>query len=117
MKSQSIKKSPQHRVDQQGIQPAMHIPTKWSVRAFQALDFDNRGYIFKDEILAHIKASGTYKSHQIRDLVQILEAKSSKDRIDLNEFEELIKGRNFIKNVLENNLVIPQYQLFGKNFK
>ena len=39
--------------------------------------------------------------------MQILEAKGPKDRITMNEFEELIKGRNFIKNILENNLVIP----------
>jgi hypothetical protein len=50
-----------HKADQQGV-PLVNIPVKWSLRAFQALDFDSRGYIFKDEILAHIKESGTYKS-------------------------------------------------------
>jgi Ca2+-binding EF-hand superfamily protein len=80
---------------------------KWSIRAFQALDSDSRGFLFKDELLDHIKASGTITTHQLRDLVSILEEKTSKDKIYLEEFEELIKGRNFIKTVLENNLVIP----------
>jgi Ca2+-binding EF-hand superfamily protein len=80
---------------------------KWSIRAFQALDSDSRGFLYKDELLDHIKASGTITTHQLRDLVSILEEKTSKDKIYLEEFEELIKGRNFIKTVLENNLVIP----------
>jgi Ca2+-binding EF-hand superfamily protein len=33
---------------------------RWSSRAFRALDTDNRGYIFKDELLDHIRASGTH---------------------------------------------------------
>jgi len=80
---------------------------KWSLRAYQALDSDSRGFLYKDELLDHIKASGTITTHQLRDLVSILEEKTSKDKIYLEEFEELIKGRNFIKTVLENNLVIP----------
>jgi hypothetical protein len=71
------------------------------------LDSDCRGYLFKDELLDHIKSSGTITTHQLRDLVSSLEEKTSKDKIYLEEFEELIKGRNFIKTVLENNLVIP----------
>lgn len=80
---------------------------KWSIRAFQALDSDSRGFLYKDELLDHIKTSGTITTHQLRELVSSLEEKTSKDKIYLEEFEELIKGRNFIKAVLENNLVIP----------
>jgi Ca2+-binding EF-hand superfamily protein len=80
---------------------------KWSIRAFQALDSDSRGFLYKDELLDHIKSSGTITTHQLRDMVSSLEEKTSKDKIYLEEFEELIKGRNFIKAVLENNLVIP----------
>jgi hypothetical protein len=80
---------------------------KWSIRAFQALDSDSRGFLYKDELLDHIKSSGTITTHQLRDMVSSLEEKTSKDKIYLEEFEELIKGRNFIKTVLENNLVIP----------
>lgn len=80
---------------------------KWSIRAFQALDSDSRGFLYKDELLDHIKTSGTITTHQLRELVSSLEEKTSKDKIYLEEFEELIKGRNFIKTVLENNLVIP----------
>jgi Ca2+-binding EF-hand superfamily protein len=80
---------------------------KWSIRAFQALDSDSRGFLYKDELLDHIKSSGTITTHQLRELVSSLEEKTSKDKIYLEEFEELIKGRNFIKAVLENNLVIP----------
>lgn len=80
---------------------------KWSIRAFQALDSDSRGFLYKDELLDHIKTSGTITTHQLRELVSSLEEKTSKDKIYLEEFEELIKGRNFIKAVLENNLIIP----------
>lgn len=40
-------------------------------------------------------------------MVSALEEKGPKHKIYMEEFEELIKGRNFIKTVLENNLVIP----------
>lgn len=56
---------------------------KWSIRAFQALDSENRGYIEKDELLDHIKASGTITTQQLVDIVAILEEKSSRDKIYL----------------------------------
>ncbi len=80
---------------------------KWSIRAFQALDSDSRGFIYKDELLDHIRTSGTITTHQLLDMVHTLEEKGPKHKIYLEEFEELIKGRNFIKTVLENNLIIP----------
>lgn len=50
-------------------------------------------------------------------MINALEIKSPKDPIDFQEFEYLIHGQNFIKRVLENNLVIPQYPSFHNNFE
>jgi Ca2+-binding EF-hand superfamily protein len=85
---------------------------KWSSRAFRAIDTDSRGYIFKDELLNHIKASGTMATQQLAQLVQTLEAMAPRDPISLSAFDNLICGINFIKNVLENNLAVPQFTGF-----
>ena len=45
-----------------------------------------------------------------------LESKSPKDQIYFEEFQDIIMSKNFIKNVLENNLIIPQYQTFQEEF-
>lgn len=82
---------------------------KWSTRAFKALDTENRGYILKDELLDHIKASGTYTNKQLKIVVKMLKARNPRDPIHLKEFEQIIAGHNFVKNVLENNLIIPQF--------
>ncbi len=80
---------------------------KWSIRAFQALDSEGRGYIYKDELLDQIKTSGTITTHRLKDMVSALEENGPKHKIYLEEFDNLIKGCNFIKTVLENNLIIP----------
>jgi len=36
--------------------------------------------------------------------------------ISFEKFEVLIHGKNFIKKVLEHNLVIPNYKIFHQNF-
>ncbi len=40
-------------------------PTSWAGRAFKALDSENRGYLFKHELLNHIKKGGVYTHHQL----------------------------------------------------
>ena len=50
-------------------------------------------------------------------MINALESKAPKDPIDFQEFEYLLSGQNFIKRVLENNLVVPQYPNFHKNFE
>ena len=50
-------------------------------------------------------------------MINALESKAPKDPIDFQEFEYLLSGQNFIKRVLENNLVIPQYPSFHNNFE
>ena len=39
--------------------------TSWAGRAFKALDCENRGYLFKHELLDHIKKAGVYSHHQL----------------------------------------------------
>ena len=78
------------------------------------MDTDSRGYLHAEELLSQIKASGTYTNKQIAQLVAQLEAKEV--GITIAEFEELISGRNFVKKVLEQNLIIPNYQVFHQNF-
>jgi hypothetical protein len=55
--------------------------------------------------------------HQLQTLINALEVKLPKDPIDFQEFEYLLHGQNFIKRVIENNLVIPQYKSFHENFE
>jgi Ca2+-binding EF-hand superfamily protein len=81
--------------------------TSWAGRAFKALDSDNRGFLFKHELLDHIKKGGVYSHHQLQTLINALECKAPKDPIDFQEFEYLLHGQNFIKRVLENHLSIP----------
>ena len=90
--------------------------TSLAGRAFKALDSENRGYLYKHELLNHIQKGGVYSHHQLQTLINALECKSPKDPIDFQEFEYLLHGQNFIKRVLENNLVIPQYPGFHSNF-
>ena len=59
------------------------ISMKWSVRAFQALDSEARGYLYKDEILDHIRASGTLTNHQLYSVVEFLNEKDQRDHISL----------------------------------
>jgi hypothetical protein len=35
------------------------LPVSWPARAFRALDTENRGYLFPNELLDHIRVSGT----------------------------------------------------------
>lgn len=95
-----------------GVSFKEETQNKWSSKAFKALDNDNRGYIFKDELLNHIKASGTYTNHQLSYLVETLEKMAPREPITSKTFEELIHATNFIKIVLENNLAIPQFSGF-----
>ena len=92
------------------------LQQKWSTRAFKALDTEAKGFLYKDELLDHIKASGTYKSHQIRQVVEDLEARHHKDYIKLFQFDALVSGTNFLQRVLENNLVIRLYPTFTSSF-
>jgi len=45
------------------------VATSWSGRAFKALDFENRGFLYKHEILNHIYAGGVDSLSQLRTLV------------------------------------------------
>lgn len=87
----------------------MEIPggRSWAERAFRALDTDSRGSLHAEELLNQIKASGTYTNKQLAQLVGQLEAKEA--GITIAEFKELISGRNFVKKVLEQNLMIPKF--------
>jgi hypothetical protein len=89
----------------------------WAGRTFKALDSENRGFLYKHELLNHIKKGGVYSHHQLQTLINALEVKSPKDPIDFQEFEYLLHGQNFIKRVLENNLVIPTYTAIHSNFE
>lgn len=79
----------------------------WATRAFEALDRESRGYLYKHEILDHIKMNGVDSHRQLVNLIQVLESKYSKEPIALHEFEKFMEGENFIKRVLENTLVMP----------
>ena len=39
------------------------VPTSWAGRAFKALDRENRGFLFKHELLDQIKKGGVYSHH------------------------------------------------------
>ena len=95
--------------------PSHQLP--WANRAFSALDRENRGFLYKHEILDHIQKGGVYSHHQLANLISALEAKSSKDPIDFKEFESFISGENFIKRVIENTLIMPMFPTFIKNFE
>ena len=45
--------------------PGKDAPTSWAGRAFKALDSENRGYLFKHELLNQIKKGGVYTHHQL----------------------------------------------------
>jgi len=87
----------------------------WATRCFRALDCESRGYIFKHELLNHIKEGGVYFHEQLQTLINALECKSPKDPIEFAEFEYLITGQNFLKRVVEGSLVIPTYKNFKNN--
>ena len=72
--------------------PGKDAPTSWAGRAFKALDSENRGYLFKHELLNQIKKGGVYTHHQLQTLINALEVKSPKDPIDFQEFEYLLSG-------------------------
>jgi hypothetical protein len=50
-------------------------------------------------------------------LINALECKEPRDPIDFQEFEYLLHGQSFIKRVIQNQLVIPQFSHFQKNFE
>lgn len=81
----------------------------WAGQAFMALDTENRGYLLKHELLDHFHHSGVYTHHGLAGLIAYLEAKSHKCPITFEEFNEFSAKDNFVKRVLENNLIIPQY--------
>ena len=89
-------------------------PRSWAERAFRALDTESRGFIFPDELIKQIKQSGSYTNNQLAQLILDLEGISGS--ISFEKFEVLIHGKNFIKKVLEHNLVIPNYKIFHQNF-
>lgn len=45
--------------EEEDTRPHTDLQMKWSTRAFKALDIDARGFIFKDELLNHIRDNGT----------------------------------------------------------
>lgn len=89
----------------------------WNARAFKSLDSENRGYLLKHELIEHIKAAGTIKHLQVQALLETLAVKGPKDQITFWEFEVMVAGKQFVKRVLENNLVIPSYSCFHANFE
>ena len=84
----------------------------WAGRAFVALDSDNRGYLFKHEIFEHIVKGGLDSHKQLASVVEYLDSKGPKDRIEFDEFEILVTSHQFLKRVLENNVVISQFPTF-----
>ena len=85
------------------------LKKSWAGQAFTALDTENRGYLLKHELLDHFHHSGVYTHHGLAGLIAYLEAKSHKCPITFEEFNEFSAKDNFVKRVLENNLIIPQY--------
>ena len=47
------------------LKDSTQILDKWSVKALNALDTENKGYIYKDEILDELKARGVYEHHNL----------------------------------------------------
>ena len=45
------------------LKDSKQIIDKWSMKALNALDTDNKGYIYKDEIMDELKAGGVYEHH------------------------------------------------------
>ena len=62
----------------------------WQERTFIALDSEGRGYIFRDEILDHIIASGTRTNKQLDSLVHDLESLQPCAQINYDTFNQLI---------------------------
>ena len=89
----------------------------WLEMVYKVLDEENRGHIFAFEILDHIKFAGVSQHHQIQTLIQVLKSKDTYEPIYFEEFKYLINSQSFIKKVIENQLVIPQFSHFQKNFE
>ena len=68
----AMQKMLEKKADSEGLS-YRDVPIKWSTKAFHALDSENRGYLYKDEILDHIKGSGTYTNKQLKGIVHRLE--------------------------------------------
>jgi len=49
---------------------------------------------------------------QLSSVIEVLNAKGPKDRIEFDEFEHLVTCHQFLKRVLERNLVISQFTTF-----
>ncbi len=58
LKTMIIRKN-QYEVRKEGNNGTM----PWAGRAFKSLDSENRGYLFKHELLNHIKKGGVYTHH------------------------------------------------------
>ena len=70
------------------------IPIKWSERAFNALDTEGRGFIYKDELLNHIKEQmketinyyqKLYESSMAFAMRKVLREQKKKKRLELRE--------------------------------
>lgn len=95
----------------------VHKTKSWAGRAFAALDCESRGYLLKHEILNHFIDNGVESHGALKTVTAILKAKSHKCPITYDEFEQLVAQNNFMKKVIENSLVIPEFSKFWKNFQ
>ena len=57
-------------------------------------------------------------SHKgLEKIMEQLEEKGPKDRIEFDEFENMVTQHQFLKKILENNVVISQFPTFANRFK
>ena len=92
--SSSNSVTPKGQWDQTQIstKPTVPTPDTWTGRCFTTLDSENRGFLYKSEILDHIRVAGVYTHHQLETLINALECKEPRDPIDFQEFEYLLHG-------------------------
>ncbi len=102
------------------VETAEHVSYResWEVRAFRALDSENRGALRKHEIMNFFVANGL-RSHKVLDpVVKRLNSMALNHNITFDEFSVLGHVSDlFFKSILESSLVIPQFPIFEKAFK
>jgi glutaminase len=90
----------------------------WALRAFKAIDSDNRGHILKHEILNHFSANGLMDHDLLLPIISSLQKMSDEAPISLPQFSELGRVSDlFFKAIFESRLIVPQFSIFVRAFK
>jgi hypothetical protein len=98
----------------QDVFESPELVSGWGRHAYSALDQENKGYLLKNEVLDPIIKSGVIGDGKLKDLIEYIEHSVLNDgKITLDEWEgSILPKSNFIKRVLESQLVIPEWETF-----